>query len=65
MYCLTNRKQFVSISDVESNTSRASVHQDSILDPLLFLNYINDLPHFVKYFKILMYADDTTLCANL
>ena len=37
------------------------VPQESILGPLLFLVYINNFPNTSKIFKLLMYADDTTL----
>jgi hypothetical protein len=61
---LSDRSQQVQVNGVFSHTTtlRYGVPQGSILGPLLFLVYVNDLNSVIPRGKIVQYADDTTLC---
>ena len=59
---LSNREQLIDLSGVKSSLDNIScgVPQSSILGPLLFLMYVNDMEMAVKC-KLLLYADDSAL----
>ena len=60
---LENRTQFVSIDGTNSSEQQMKygVPQGSILGPLLFIIYINDLPEIFPLARFILYADDANI----
>ena len=63
---LTNRKQHTIINRVSSSVLSIThgVPQGSVLGPLLFLIYINDLNNVVRHSTVHHFADDTNLLCS-
>lgn len=60
---LTDRKQYVFYNGVSSDIKdiTCGVPQGSVLGPLLFLLYINDLPNISQKMTFFLFADDTNI----
>ena len=60
---LSNRQQYVEFNGVRSESSKikCGVTQGSILGPLLFLLFINDLCNVSKVVDFILFADDTNI----
>ena len=64
---LTNRFQKVVINGESSSGAKviSGVPQGTVLGPLLFIIFINDIENVIKYSNIKIFADDSKLCKSV
>ena len=61
MMHLSNHTHYVSINCFNSNHKLIGVPQGSVLGPLLFLIFINNINYLIKFSTTFYFADDTCL----
>ena len=64
---LANKKQCIVNQNIRSSlqTVKSGVQHGSVLGPVLFLLFVNDLPPFIKEVYLDLYADDASVHASL
>jgi len=64
---ISNRTQYIELDNIKSDVLEITcgVPQGSILGPLLFIIYMNDLPYITKCLTPVIYADDTTMFTTI
>ena len=63
---LTDRKFYVHVENKCSSIKDVDIGvlQGSVLGPLLFLLFINDMPNYIEHGRVVMFADDSSVVVS-